>query len=473
MHFEIYRSGNLVNRSMTFESLTVNETLNAVDTADMTFPSPWCILAGDNFWLYDGGVVLKFVVMRVEPTLSEDNTLMSKATMEALVGEIMACTAITTESVVAGATLGDLANVIEALALFETGEIIVIDDGAAEAALTAEGIQTQANDAVGALRDIVTAAGLRWRTRMDLGNVVQYGAFGETVSLTVKEARGATDYDAMMAQNVYPFRNISGYTDNTDIANVLIPEGGKWSEAGGQQVPLTLQTAAAIAGYTITAQVILAQTVYTIEITGNTGRCWKKIVVPNIVPEGDPPSPAQIAAAADALAQVAARYLTEYAVTLRHFQCSVPVSLLGKFVMGNKITLLTEDLNCGGEYKGLIFVASRTTTWGSDNSVETSLELSTRLESLSDPLSAEFGRAALARRIVDTGTSFEVCGLANPNIVIPFGQTFATPPSIVPLPNGTATLTIVAVSTTNVTVNAVPIFPNVLPLTVCVRVYPP
>lgn len=473
MHFEIYRSGNLVNRSMTFVDLTLTETLNANDTLEMTFPSPWCILHGDEFWLYDGGVVLKFYVQRVEPVLAEDNTLLSKATMDALVGQVMGCTAIPTENIIAGATLGDLADDIEAIALFETGQTILVDDAAAEAALTAEGIKTEAVNATEALRDIMTAAGLRWRCRNDLGLVVEYGVFGETTSIVVKDARGASNYRAMIAQGVYPAKNVSGYTDNSEVANVIVAEGGKWSESGGQQIPLTLQTAAAIPGFTISAQVLLAQTFYTMEITGNTGRCWKKIVVPNIVPEGDPPDPAQIAAAADALAQVTARYLTEYAVTLRHFDVSVPVSTVGRFVVGNKLTLLVDKLNCDGEYKGLIYVASRTTSWGSDNTVETKLELSTRLESLADPLSAEFGRAANARRIVDTGTSFQVCGIANPNVVIPFGQTFASPPTAVPLPNGTASITVVNITTTNITLNAVPIFPNVLPLQVCAQIYPP
>lgn len=473
MHFEIYRAGVLVNRSMTFISLSVSETLNAVDTAELTFPSPWCILEGDEFWLYDDGppaVVLKFQVIRVEPTLSDDNQRLSRATMDALVGRALACTAIPTETTVVGATLGDLAAVLEALTFFETGVAITIDDALAEAALTAHGIETQALNAVEALRDIVTAAGLRWRTRNDLGLVVQYGAFGEIVALAVRETNNPNSpsgYDDMVAQNVFPCATVSGYTDNAELANVLIPEGGKWSVGGGQQTPLTLRLADPVLGFTITVQVFGGQTFYTIEEDGNAGACWKKIVVPNLVPEGDPPNHTQEKDAANSLASVAARYLREYSTTLRHFDVSIPFSLLGRFVVGNKITLAVQGLNCGGAYQGLIFVATRETTWNSDNTVETRLELSTRLESLSDPLSAEFGHAAIARRIVDTGSSFVVSGLANPNIIIPFGQTFLVPPGVVPLQNGLCTVTVVNVTTTTVELSAAP-----FPCQVSALIYP-
>lgn len=483
MLIEVYRNGTLVDQiragagtsaptAPTFTSLVARRLINGVDEVNPTVPTGRCVAKNDRLKVYDGDAYLgEFTVKRVEPTLGEDNTELTKITAPAAVGLALICTAIPSEFTLVATTIGNAMTLLVALVFSQIGVIITITDVAGEAAISAEGIKTNASNGVEALRDILGAAGLRWRCRPDLGNVIEYGDFGTIQPVTLREANNAKNYVELAAHGVYVAISSQPIISDFDTADILVPEGGTFSLSDGTQVPLTLRLASVVpAGFSIDPVVFGAETYYTIQRIGNTERCHKPFIAGNILPEGSPPSPSQEEAAANTLAAAAAEYLDSYSTTLYNFNASTPFSLTGKVAVGDKINYASRGLNCGGEFKGLLFVASFTTTWGDDNSVVSVVELSTRLESLVDPQSLEFGAGAKQRRLTDTRTSFTVGGLANPNIVIPFGTTYSSPPAVTLLPGVGCNATLIAITSSSITLSST-ISP--LPCTVAAIIYPP
>lgn len=476
MLIDVWRNGSNVGqiRDGGFFSLALTDTVNAVTTLTLSLPNETCVIEQDQLYIYDTDVAESkaflgaFEVKRALPTNTADNQLVMEITADCLAG-LLGCVAIPTESIITGATVGEMFSRIATIATFQTGQAIQINAASGEDALPATGIVVQVRDGLGAIRDICSALGMRWRCRPELGAVVEYGYFGAVKAVEIRESLEAKDIDSAARFGLFIAESSRFVKDIYEKVDAVVVEGGKYSLSDGSEVPLTLRLADPIPGFTITATTQFGQTYYWMKRTSTTTpRCWKPITVPNIVPEGSPPSPDQEKAAANTLAYAASQYLLANNATLYNATPTVPMSMSGEFVVGDKITYAWGGLNCNSSFQGLLFAATHKRTWAADNSVRSEVELSTRLESLTDPLSQDYGLIAQNRRVIDSQQSFQVCGLANPNVIIPFGTIYASAPTAVALQDGVTTVTIVSITPAQIELSAAP-----FPATVCAQIYPP
>jgi hypothetical protein len=252
---------------------------------------------------------------------------------------------------------------------------------------------------------LATNGGYRWRSRPDkLTPWLDIGNFGvDRPGVVVMQAQGQSEYDEMVSRGVFPFRSGSYYVDMQDAVSDIFIEGGDWTDAEGKQ--RTLLISSAIAGPGFSKKIVS----YAGSTTGRDywlltrtnvqckGRRYRRVKAGSILPTAggnDPPSPAQIAAAEQLLELVGENYLNlNPCEGKEYFSLVLPFCVTGKFLVGDRI-FLAYNLPCGRTFDDWLYVTGHGTSWDSDGSVSHSLELATVLDSLSDPLSAEYGQLA-------------------------------------------------------------------------------
>lgn len=460
---EVWRSGQLATRiTLEFSSLSIQSEINSLDRAEFIIPTLACVIEADILKFYDGPMFIgEFLVTRVEPALASDGMRVNKASAVAR-AHLLNQVALPREGALVGTSTADMFALLRQLTFEQTGQVITFtpfnlgND-------SAEGVTPQARGGLEVIREIAQATGYRWRSRPDLGAEVQWGLFGDVRPVYLLPARGTSDYREQEAAGQFTFSALTPLHENTEVADALIPEGGKWTDGNGVERTLTLEFATPPAGFEIEPRIFLGRTAYTLKKTGTTPKSYRDMIAGNIVPTGEPPGTAEVAQAATSLALVASRYLANtVSMPLRSYGAPLPYTLSGMVVVGDKVTL-NADTNpnsatapCDGTISGQFYVVRFTREWRPDGTRGAQLELSTRLDSISDPLSDAYGSEGREKRVTNAPATFIVSGTANPTTTIPFGQTFAVAPFVSPLQNGGCSITINSVTVSDVTVTVVP-----------------
>lgn len=413
---------------------TLTRRISAADQLQITTPQDYDIIPYDYLILYESGTMIgRFIVVTVEETNAEDGTQMARITAEPYAIYMLKCTAVPSQYYF------DWVNITQSLPLFSD----LVDTEHNNPNLT-ENLhitfrivnnapytppkpditgspkplikRVDVPTALEGLTTICAPSDARWRCRPDLlvgvntdTTVIEIGLFGELKNVEVKSGANTTTPALMSRQHLYD--NAKRIISVDDVVTDCFCEGTNWIDSMNHERDITLLANNVVApnGYTL-IYINFPNGKQSMSLSKNTDkngvpflhRRWTRLRVPAIVPPNapayaDPLVDPDLETSVQSLINVAASYMDIYSEPLETWQVEIPGSLIGdNCFVGDRIHAVLSSKR--GEFNGSIYLIGDTTNWERGGVIRSTIELSNRLDSLTDPLGENFKASEAARK---------------------------------------------------------------------------
>lgn len=428
----IYRSGKFVSRATHIKDCTRTRHINAADTLTVTVNSVDDIRMDDTLKLIElpenviGGT---FRVVSIERRRSGNGldsmlvTAMPIAT-QLLIETGFPDTSFTPDPItflitnvvndngyLDGLSLADACSrltqlVEQASAYLESVKFVFINPTTG-----APNIRViDADTALSALASAVRPSNSRWRARPDIDEpTVEVGRFGDHMQIELKSI-SAPHYSAqdVRASNVFPGTASVWMESMEDAYNALFVSGGTYTDTGGKSSKLSLFNTTAPYPYTVHRDQFVdgyyhIMVTKDVDINGNPypRRKSRRANIAEIAPVVDMTlsrsSVGAVATAEAALLDAAIAFLELYADGKTTWRFTAPFPVSTGVHPGDMVYATLKDEATSKSFTGWVYVISQTTQWNGGK-VSSEFELSNQLDSLADPLSAEYAGIKASRQ---------------------------------------------------------------------------
>lgn len=416
---DLYRNNVLLGSATNPLSASLHERINAADTLNLSIPESAGVQADDELDIYSSvnnpdvtpmnelHHIGLFIVETVEEADTDDGRRVCKVTAKpAAAYYLINCGSPGNNfinSVDEVTAAGYIVNTLQMV----MGKVVII--GFVNPLHSDREIKPASQQTLlEMVNEIVKPSNSRWRCRPDLTvNTIEVGHFGDVKPIQIRHVNVAVV--PATTHGVYFTNSCVQQASNVDQINSAFVEGGMWTDDKGKTTALLLWPALIVPiGYTLNANIYPDYWGYfrvdkDLDENGNPFPLKKsrRVVFSGIVPKNTgsfPPSGAQVVAASQVLLDTICEYLTEVSILQRTWNVTVPGEFVTLAHVGDKIHLTTLNTDGTVKYADEVFIASRTVDWNEEGKATTQLELSTRLESLVDPLSKEYGNVKEVER---------------------------------------------------------------------------
>lgn len=401
-----YDSTGLLLATYRLEIITADYDcqIDRADEFNVEMASGACLSADDEIDCYDddGEKIGRFIVVGPEWAHDSAGSRIHRFRAVPLATDRLQATAIPSSDYLKGVTWDLLIGKLNYLENAQGGLATTFSqNGTPTSVRDAMHIETLEN-ALASLTEIGNITGAHWRSRPDVdGQFVEYGTFGQELTIYLESAYGASDYAPREATGVYTVQESSFYRALDDCVTCVIVSAGGWKDLEGKQKTLNLDDELFIMppGYSRIKFHGEDGTDYSLICKDAPGqrRRTRRILFSGITPvlsSDRVPNDLEITEARSALWVGTKEYLDINAPGKQTWTVTIPSAMTGLGRVGDKIWVDLVDEDCGATYTGWLFISVRKTSWKSEASTE--FELCTVLESLRDPTAKEYSPKAVA-----------------------------------------------------------------------------
>lgn len=386
-------------------SADLDDQIDRADEFNVEMAPGACLSADDEIDCYDedGEKIGRFIVVGPEWTKDSSGQRLHRFRGVPIATDRLAATAIPSGDYLKGVTWGSLIPKLNYLEQAQGGQATTFSqNGTPTSVADAMHIETLEN-ALASLTEIGNITGAHWRSRPDVdGQFVEYGTFGQELSLVFASAYGASSTTEREVTGVYTVAEASFYRALDDCVTCVIASAGGWNDLEGKKKTLTLNDFTLPPGYSkVKFHGEDGEDYYLIckDAPGQRRRT-RRILFSGITPvlsSDRVPNDLEITEARSALWVGTKEYLDLNAPGKQTWTATIPSAMTGLARVGDKVWVELVDEDCGATYTGWLFIATRKTSWKQD--VSTEFELCTVLESLRDPTAKEYS----PKKVADAG----------------------------------------------------------------------
>jgi len=381
----------------------LDKRIGASDALNFEIPSSICVSSGDTVGLHsDGCSYGVYVVLSIEDGEAADGSTTTKCACVSQTARRLSSVLVPSSTFFKNLTFAAGLAKIQSL---QPVPSVFATVNPAVPSLAADLASESTDNTFSTFTEIVLASRNSWRDRPDTG-VMEIGQFGTVLTDKFVCAPDRKSSDA--GGTVWGIIRANYLQDESNTVDAISIEGGSYS-LGGKSQKLLLGNALAPAGFTKTTVLVPGgDTYYVLSRNGRplatacttirSKRVTANSIAVEVTAPATDPTAAQIAASENNLMTVGIRYLNLYSDPLVHVSLTTPNAVPPCFMnVGDRVSVAMCDLGCARTITNTVFVDGISTTWASDNSVLTQLEVSNVLDSLADPLSARYGTKSAER----------------------------------------------------------------------------
>lgn len=287
--------------------------------------------------------------------------------------------------------------------LLDTGQTVVINPVNAPAAGSGVIKSPGGNKMLDKLKALLTATGSCYRPRPDVSSdLIEYGVFGEVAQtrISTRTGMGMPDGDLDNSALFFEYSTAAAMFSSADRFNCAFAEGGTYGPENKDYIDMFGQLAPdgyVVQGVTINGKTY-ARMCKTKDEFGNPFPFKRSIFVSvgSLAATRDVKgtlSQDNVEAARAEIARRVAQLLEEISRVSITINPEIPQTVFGVLVPGNQVPVSFCDEEYGTINRNF-YVGGFQTEWNDDGSVRTNLELSTKLEKLSDPIQSYFETAS-------------------------------------------------------------------------------